>query len=132
MNWFFRGTLATVVLLCVSTGRPMTAAAGSVAGSEWAYGTAGKQYVRFSADNQASGNGGCNRFFGRYELSGSTFRIGPLASTRKACAGDVMEREQAFLRDLERARSVAVTHRRLSLKDDTGAVIAELARRDWD
>ena len=35
-------------------------------------------------------HGGCNRFFGHYTYDGSAIKIGPLASTRMACAPEVM------------------------------------------
>jgi hypothetical protein len=34
--------------------------------------------------------GGCNRFLGHYTYDGSSIKIGPLGSTRMACASEVM------------------------------------------
>lgn len=45
---------------------------------------------------RAYGTGGCNRWFGRYELAGSLLRIEPGGSTRMACAPALMEQEQRF------------------------------------
>jgi heat shock protein HslJ len=42
--------------------------------------------ARFAADGQLSGFGGCNRVFGPCEVDGESIRIGPVASTRMACA----------------------------------------------
>jgi heat shock protein HslJ/uncharacterized membrane protein len=61
--------------------------------------------LEFPTDGRASGNGSCNRFNGVVTIEGSTIRFGGLASTRKACAEDVMRREDAYLaalRDAER------------------------------
>ena len=49
---------------------------------------------------QVQGFGGCNRFFGGYELDGKTLRFNKMAMTRMACI-DGMDQEQAFLKALE-------------------------------
>jgi heat shock protein HslJ len=59
--------------------------------------------LAFGADDaRASGNGGCNQFFGPFTQSGAALRFGPLASTRRACADEAANRQEAaFLRVLE-------------------------------
>jgi heat shock protein HslJ len=37
------------------------------------------------AENRATGFAGCNRFFGSYELDGSSLTFGPIGATRMAC-----------------------------------------------
>jgi heat shock protein HslJ len=37
------------------------------------------------AQDQATGFAGCNHFFGRYELDGSSLTFGPMGATRMAC-----------------------------------------------
>jgi heat shock protein HslJ len=56
---------------------------------------------------RASGNAGCNRFSGSYELARvqERLRFGPLATTRMACAPAIMEQEQRYLSILEFVRS---------------------------
>lgn len=49
-----------------------------------------------------AGRSGCNRYNAAFELSGEGLSIGPAASTRMACAPDLMEQEQRFLADLQR------------------------------
>jgi len=62
------------------------------------------------AQKQASGSGGCNRFTGRYELGGDSLRLGPLASTRRACLDpETSQREKAFLVALDGTRTWQVT-----------------------
>jgi heat shock protein HslJ len=39
----------------------------------------------FTSEGKVSGSAGCNTFSGPYEEDGATLRIGPLASTRRAC-----------------------------------------------
>jgi heat shock protein HslJ len=56
----------------------------------------------FSADNKISGSAGCNTYSGTYQLDGQSLTIsGPLATTMKACAEDVMSQETVFLTNLQ-------------------------------
>lgn len=78
--------------------------------------------LRLGADGRLSGQAGCNGYTGSYTIdgdrfqpvavastaAGSTLAVGPLASTRKACAPAVMAEEQRFLALLERANGVAM------------------------
>ena len=43
----------------------------------------------FTAD-QVSGSAGCNTYSGGYTIDGTTIKIGPLASTQKACADEAV------------------------------------------
>lgn len=63
---------------------------------------------------QVRGNGGCNGFFGSYELSGDALKFSALGATRKACA-DGMDTEQAFLSSLERVTSFGISGQVLHL-----------------
>ncbi len=91
----------------------------------------GSQYVAFR-EGRVSGHGGCNSFFGSYEQDGAKLTIGPLAATRKACPGEIGEKEWTFLRMLEATREVDATHLKLILKDANGETLGVLHRRDWD
>ena len=110
-----------------------TAALTSLAGTEWGPEAAGEpeQYIQFK-ESDVAGQGGCNRFGGRYTFDGHALKIGPLISTRMACEPEVMDAEQAWFQSLESASAAEVTPKTLILKDKTGAVIATLRRRDWD
>jgi len=55
-----------------------------------------------------SGDAGCNTFRGAYVVDGKGVKIGPVATTRKACAEDVMKQEREFLAALESAVTWAV------------------------
>jgi copper homeostasis protein (lipoprotein) len=48
--------------------------------------------------HKVQGSAGCNRMMGSYELTGSSLKFGPLATTRMACPA--MEAEQAYLKAL--------------------------------
>lgn len=70
---------------------------------------------------QVSGYGGCNRFSGRADFDASgRLAIGPLASTRRACASErAAQRESAYLAALrQRAFAVESGGSRLSLHGD--------------
>jgi heat shock protein HslJ/uncharacterized membrane protein len=80
------------------------AAAASLWGTAWRLENS-QATLEFPAEGRASGNGSCNRFNGVVAIEGSTIQFGGLASTRKACAEDVMRQEDSYLaalRDAER------------------------------
>jgi heat shock protein HslJ len=78
----------------------------------------------FTANSRASGSAGCNRYTGTYKVSGSTIRISPLATTKRACAEPIERQETAFLKALARARSFAVGGGILTLKSADGQGLA--------
>jgi heat shock protein HslJ len=95
--------------------------------------------TEFTSKHRASGSAGCNRYTGTYKMSGSTIRILPLATTRKACADPIERQETAFLKALSRARSFAVSGGTLTLKSAGGQGLATfkaqtqgLAGTSWD
>ncbi|WP_216328145.1 META domain-containing protein [Deinococcus aestuarii] len=65
--------------------------------------------TRFSTAGgaQVSGSTGCNRFTGRGVFTANTVRLGPLASTRRACAPEVSALEARFLNVLSEARGLS-------------------------
>jgi heat shock protein HslJ len=70
----------------------------------------------FTAD-QVSGSAGCNTFSGSYTLDGTTLKIGPLASTMKACADQaVNDQEQQFLAALQASTTYSQSGNSLTLK----------------
>jgi heat shock protein HslJ len=65
--------------------------------------------LRLAGEGQASGNSGCNTFTATYQVrSRERIDFGPLASTRMACAADIMEQEARFLAILDAAESYSV------------------------
>jgi heat shock protein HslJ len=79
----------------------------------------------FTDDGQMSGSAGCNRYFGPYQSSGGTLKIGPLASSRMLCEPPaVMDQELAFLAALEAATQYQFENGRLVLRDAGGATQA--------
>ena len=60
-------------------------------------------------DGQASGSGGCNRFFGSWSVKGSALTLGKMGSTMMACDPALMNQEGKFLRSLETATTYSFT-----------------------
>ena len=60
-------------------------------------------------DGQASGSGGCNRFFGSWSVKGSALTLGKIGSTMMACDPALMNQEGKFLRSLETATTYSFT-----------------------
>jgi heat shock protein HslJ len=79
----------------------------------------------FDEDGTISGSAGCNSYFGPYTAEAGAIEIGPLASTRMACAEDgVMEQEAAFLAALETASTYKITGNSMEMRDEGGALVA--------
>ena len=60
--------------------------------------------LTFESDVRVIGMGGCNAFFGTAKLDGENLELGPLGSTRMACAESIMDQESHFFAALETAR----------------------------
>ncbi len=86
--------------------------------------------VDFGPANTLSGSAGCNRYTGTYQVTGKTIKVGPLGSTRMACAdpAGVMVQENAFLQALETATAWQLGGDRLELRTANGALAATLSR----
>ncbi|MFN8034443.1 MAG: META domain-containing protein [Acidimicrobiia bacterium] len=66
--------------------------------------------------SKISGAAGCNTFSGTYLTEGDTITIGPLASTKRACADPAVdEQERHYLTALGLAHTFGVAGRRLDL-----------------
>jgi heat shock protein HslJ len=82
----------------------------------------------FTAD-QIAGNTGCNSYNGGYTTDGDSIKIGPLASTKAACASEqLQQQEQQFLAALELATSYKITGDRLDLLREGGTYAVQLQR----
>ena len=77
-------------------------------------------YVQFEADGKLGGNGGCNRFFGSYEIDGNEIRVAPIGVTRKACPQPVMSIETSFVGALQLATTVVGVDTRIAFRNDQG------------
>jgi heat shock protein HslJ len=97
-----------LILLCLSgAGCAATAEGGQrFTGTEWRasdlngvpVGGGSIPTLRLDSGKQVSGNAGCNRFSGTYELMRDEgIRFSSLTTTRMACAPEVMDQEQRYL-----------------------------------
>ena len=74
------------------------------------------------------GSAGCNQYTGTYGTNGNVVRIGRLATTRIACADEIMTQESAFLAAMEGAALVERRGPSLFLTDLSGATVVALVR----
>ncbi len=83
-------------------------------------------------DGIVTGMGGCNRYTGSANFSGSTIKFRPMASTRMACPAAVMRQESKFHAALEKVGSWRIDERqrKLFLLDDGGFELMRLSRMD--
>ncbi len=77
----------------------------------------------FDAAGTVSGDASCNQFNGAAVVDGTSIAIGPLASTKMACADPAAsEQETAYLAALEAATIVQLQGDKLELRDAEGAL----------
>jgi heat shock protein HslJ len=86
--------------------------------------------LQFLSLTQVGGNGGCNGFGGPVVIKGEVIQIGPLATTRKMCAGTEMGIERQFFADLDKVRKARLLAGHLELLDGAGAVLLRLNRAE--
>ncbi len=77
----------------------------------------------------ATGNTGCNNFFGQAELKDNQLRIEKMRMTMKMCIGDIMKIEQAMSATLSDWSDMTVTKDGLVLKNSEHELTFTL--RDW-
>lgn len=71
-------------------------------------------------ENKVRGFAGCNQFFGNYETTGDSLRLGRLASTQMACP--YLDEETAFLNSLGKAKTYSIMGESLKLSDGSRVV----------
>ena len=110
-----------------------TGSGAEVTGIKWRPVTVGDEsvpedtamYVRFEVDGSIEGHGGCNGFFGSLEQTDSGVGVGPLGTTRVACAEPIMSREMSFLDAVQKTSKFDTGRDDLRLLDDGDNVLAE-------
>jgi len=84
----------------------------------------------FATDGTISGNASCNTYNGPVRIEGNLITIGPLVSTKMACASeDLNNQEAAFLAALQAAETYDIRGDRLELRDSSTALMAEFQQR---
>jgi heat shock protein HslJ len=88
---------------------------------------ASRPTLEFGDDGKVYGFGGCNRYFGSYELEASgALSLGRIGATRMACPPPILDREDAFFAALEAIDRFAIAGGELTL---SGANDARLVFR---
>jgi heat shock protein HslJ len=59
-------------------------------------------------------------------VDGDTISFGPMMSTRKACAPELMTQEQQFMAALQKAASFSISANTLTIRDAEGSRLVEL------
>lgn len=77
----------------------------------------------FKKDGTLSGNSGCNEYNSTYKTDGNTITIGAVATTRMACAEDVMNQEQLYLAALQGATTYQLGENLLDLLGSDNALL---------
>lgn len=117
----------------ILAGSAVAQSADQLAGSEWGYSGRDIPFVRFDEDGRVSGNAGCNRFFGSFEIrNGGVIEFGAIGATRMMCPKDAMDTERAFLDGLAQSVSYERDGARLVLHDADGVELLALVQRDRD
>lgn len=69
----------------------------------------GRATLGFAESGRASGNGSCNRFSGTATIAGDSLSLGPLMSTKMACADEALtSQETRYLASLGSAQRYAI------------------------
>ena len=86
--------------------------------------------LAFGADGQATGNAGCNSFFGPYRASGNSLSVGPLGSSSRLCPDPegLMEQEAQFLRTLQSAASFRIDGNTMEIQNAAGQIVVVVSR----
>jgi heat shock protein HslJ len=84
-----------------------------------------KVTAEFGTDGSVGGTAGCNRYGGKYQVSGKGLKISGAVSTMMACLSPagVMEQEKAYLKALESAAVYRIDGDELEIRDAGGAVL---------
>jgi heat shock protein HslJ len=90
---------------------------------------AGSTLTATFADGTISGDSGCNRYTGPYEVDDTKIAIGPLASTLRACADPAIDQqEREYVAALELARTFDLAGGNLTLLREDGGIAVSFVR----
>ena len=116
------------VLLLISCGKQEEEkeAWGDIRGVTWQLSDIGENTLNndivttlvFGEENKISGNGGCNNYFGTYDLFTNGLNISNIGSTRMMCSEEKMEQELTYFNILENAKSIQFVDYKLEIKSN--------------
>jgi putative lipoprotein len=120
-----------LVLLLISCGKSKEdpEAFGDIRGVTWQLSDMGDKAIDnniittlvFGDDNKISGKGGCNNYFGTYDLYSNGITISDIGSTRKMCSEEIMEQEMTYLDILGKTKSIKFNDYKLEI-DSTAEI----------
>jgi len=103
---------------------------GDVSGTSWTIHTPKtpelKQTVSFKTNDEVSGFGGCNQFFGKYTQDGDKLTFGALATTRKT--GPMIQHETYFLEALKSSRRFKGTPSEIKIYGESDDILLILSQ----
>ncbi|RYZ78344.1 MAG: META domain-containing protein [Proteobacteria bacterium] len=135
----FAITIAAASLAACHTSKQSASTTASVFGKTWklvelngARVQPGAQSARepsmmlHDSDKRVSGSGGCNSYFGSYELQGDTgITFSKIGSTKMACASDVMQLERNLFDAFESVNGFRLVNDTLFLTKDNRSSLAK-------
>ena len=86
-----------------------------------------EMFIQFSeAEHRVNGRGGCNRFFGNYEMESNHLKFSPMGATRMSCPDSQIESE--FFQMLDAVDAYSIKDNKLSflVKDQVVAVFKKV------
>jgi heat shock protein HslJ len=84
-----------------------------------------------AAENKVSGSGGCNSFFGNYELQSEYgISFSKIGSTKMACPGSVMQSEQQLFQAFQMANKFTLQNDILILFNSGNSPLAKFVVSD--
>lgn len=83
-----------------------------------------------SIDKSASGNGGCNGYFGNYTLAGNKLNFGIFTVTEMYCDEPIMDIERAFFKALSETGFFKIENNLLTLYSNTNRTVLLKANHD--
>ncbi len=85
--------------------------------------------LKFEAENQFGGSGGCNSYSGQYQVEDGALLFSQIVSTLMACADErVTQQEQRYFQALEAAGQFELTADRLTIQYDGGRGVLNFVR----
>jgi len=132
-----RGAPSDVRITMLPKGAP-TAQTGGLKGVAWAvqrYGDGqapegAAPTMTFYDDDSVGGSTACNTWRGGFSQEGAKLRFGMALQTQMACEEPAMTAEHRFLSQLPAVRSHRLEGGALTLLDESGAVVMELAHKN--
>ena len=77
--------------------------------------------LEFSADGRLHGSGGCNSYFGSYEIgSDGSLKISPIGATQMTCPKEIMDQEISYFKALQGVSAFKVKEQVLQLFYENG------------